>query len=160
MKRLFIALSIGFVLSMCFPAQGHDVITTKITFTREISRIFYERCVSCHRDGGSAFSLMTYPEVRPWAVAIKEEILERRMPPWGAVKGFGEFQNDASLSETEMEIIAAWVEGGAPKGEDVYRPAPPSPAPANTPAPAAALVPLQGAVVLDRNMAEIGRAHV
>jgi hypothetical protein len=26
---------------------------------------------------------------RPWAKAIKEEILERRMPPSQAVKGFG-----------------------------------------------------------------------
>ncbi len=27
--------------------------------------------------------------VEPWAEAIKEEVLARRMPPWNAVKGFG-----------------------------------------------------------------------
>ena len=86
------------------------MITTKITFNREISRIFYERCVSCHRDGGSAFSLMTYPEVRPWAVAIKEEVLSRRMPPWGAIKGFGEFRNDQALTPEQLELITQWVE--------------------------------------------------
>ena len=117
MKRLFIALGIGLVLSLCFPAQGHDVITTKITFTREISRIFYERCISCHRDGGSAFSLMTYAEIRPWAVAIKEEVLSRRMPPWGAIKGFGEFRNDQALTPEQLELITQWVEGGVPEGE-------------------------------------------
>ena len=70
-------------------AEAHDIITTKITWSKEVSRLVYKRCASCHRKGGSAFSLMTYEESRPWAKAIKEEVLERRMPPWGAVKGFG-----------------------------------------------------------------------
>jgi len=71
--------------------SAHEPITTKLTWTREISRIFYKRCVTCHRAGGKApMPLVTYEEARPWAKAIKEEVLERRMPPWGAVKGFGE----------------------------------------------------------------------
>ena len=66
---------------VCFAAQGHDIITTAITFDRDISRIVNTHCASCHHPGGMAFSLMTYAEARPWAVAIKEEILRRRMPP-------------------------------------------------------------------------------
>ncbi len=54
---------------------GHDLITTPITFDREIVRIIYTRCASCHHDGGSAFPLMTYEQARPWAVAIKDEVL-------------------------------------------------------------------------------------
>jgi hypothetical protein len=60
---------------------------------------------------------MTYSEARPWAAAIKEEVLERRMPPWGAVKGFGEFKNDQGLTQEQIELIAEWVEGGAPEGD-------------------------------------------
>jgi hypothetical protein len=60
---------------------------------------------------------VTYTEARPWAVAIKEEVLNRRMPPWGAIKGFGEFQDDRSLSQEQIELVANWVEGGAPEGE-------------------------------------------
>ncbi len=52
--------------------RAHDVITTSITFDKEIIRIIHSRCARCHRDGGSAFSLMTYKEARPWAQAIKE----------------------------------------------------------------------------------------
>jgi hypothetical protein len=51
-------------------------------------------------------------------MAIKEEVLARRMPPWGAVKGFGEFINDEGLSEEEIAIISSWVEGGAPRGDE------------------------------------------
>jgi hypothetical protein len=96
---------------------AHDVITTPITFSREISRLFYDRCVSCHREGGTAFSLVKYEEARPWAKAIKEEVLERRMPPWGAVKGFADFRNDQGLTQEQIEVIADWVEGGAPEGD-------------------------------------------
>jgi hypothetical protein len=60
----------------------------------------------------------TYGQVRPWAVAIKEEILRRRMPPWGAVKGFGEFRNDQGLSAEELEVLLSWIDGGVPEGAD------------------------------------------
>ena len=102
---------------LCLTAQAHDPITTKLTWTRDVSRVVYSRCASCHRPGGLAFSLLTYAEARPWARAISEEVLERRMPPWGAVKGFGEFRNDGALSTAELEIFAQWVDGGAPEGD-------------------------------------------
>jgi hypothetical protein len=105
--------------------SAHDVISTKITWAREISRVVYKRCASCHRDGGTAFSLMTYEQARPWAKAIKEEVLERRMPPFGAIKGFGELRDDQSLTQEELHLIADWVEGGAPEGEPSLLPKPP-----------------------------------
>ncbi len=101
---------------------AHTIITTKITWSREVSRIVYKHCASCHRDGGSAFSLMTYEQSRPWAEAIKEEVLARRMPPWNAVKGFGEFKNDRGLTQEEIDIIANWAVGGAPEGNPLYMP--------------------------------------
>jgi len=105
--------------------SAHDVISTKITWSREISRIVYKRCVSCHREGGAAFSLMTYTEARPWAKAIKEEVLERRMPPFAAVKGFGELRDDRAITQEELHLIADWVEGGSPEGEPSLMPKPP-----------------------------------
>jgi len=106
-------------------AEAHDIITTKITWSKEVSRLVYKRCAACHREGGSAFSLMTYEEARPWAKAIKEEVLERRMPPWEAVKGFGEFKDDRGLTGEELELFSDWVEGGAPEGEPKFLPAAP-----------------------------------
>lgn len=39
------------------------------------------------------------------------------MPPWGAVKGFGDFRNDKGLTEEQLELIVDWEEGGAPEGD-------------------------------------------
>ena len=137
----------GFGLFAAF-TPAHDVITTPITFSREISRLLYHRCISCHRDGGSAFSLVKYEEARPWAKAIKEEVLERRMPPWGAVKGFGDFRNDQGLTEEQIEVIADWVEGGAPEGDPALLPKLPDP---RKPAPAAVVpgLPVEGSLTLN-----------
>lgn len=62
-------------------------------------------------------SLASYEEARPWAKAIKEELLEKRMPPWYAVRGFGEFRNAPRLTQRDVDAIVNWVEGGAPKGD-------------------------------------------
>lgn len=94
----------------------HVPITTKIVFNREIAQIFQRKCFQCHTDGNLGVPLTTYKEARPWAVAIKEEILERRMPPWGAASGYGHFANDSSLTGREISLILSWADGGAPSG--------------------------------------------
>ncbi len=106
-------------------ACGHDVITTKLTWSKEVSRVVFKRCAGCHHPEGKAFSLLKYEEARPWAKAIQEEVLRRRMPPWNAVKGFGEFKHDLGLSEEEIHLLADWVEGGAPEGDANLLPATP-----------------------------------
>ena len=40
------------------------------------------------------------------------------MPPWGAETPHGMFKNDPRLSDQEVETILAWVDAGAPKGND------------------------------------------
>ncbi len=94
----------------------HVPITTKIVFNREIAQIFQRKCFQCHTDGNVGMALTTYKEARPWAVAIKEEILERKMPPWSAAGGYGHFANDMSLTAREMSLILSWTDGGAPSG--------------------------------------------
>lgn len=96
---------------------AHDRVTTNVTWSRDIQPIVHERCARCHNpDGPGPMDLTTYQEARPWAKAIKEEVLARRMPKWHAARGYGEFANDPSLSAFEIALIVAWADGGAPKG--------------------------------------------
>ena len=98
-------------------SEAHNV-GNAILWNREISRIFFQRCATCHRDGGSAFSLIEYREVQPHAARIKETVLSRRMPPWGAVKGFGSFKDDLALSMEEIELITDWIDSDTPRGNN------------------------------------------
>ncbi|MFL6449950.1 MAG: hypothetical protein ACJ746_20045 [Bryobacteraceae bacterium] len=121
-KHASLCAAVG-LLAFAVPFQAHDVIATNLTFARDVSRIFASRCGSCH-SSGSSIPLITYEEARPWAVSIKEQVLSRAMPPWGAVKGFGDLSPDNSLTQEEIMIIAAWVVGGAPEGNPASLPKP------------------------------------
>ncbi|MEO8680741.1 MAG: hypothetical protein ABI665_16945 [Vicinamibacterales bacterium] len=113
---IVLAAVVGSQLLEPVPVYSHTPITTTIVFQKEIARIFQKKCYQCHTEGNLAMALTTYKEARPWAVAIKEEILERRMPPWSAVSGYGHFSNDNSLTGREVSLILSWADGGAPSG--------------------------------------------
>ena len=106
----------GWPYSSPEPVSSHGRITTNIVFNREVSQIFQKKCFQCHTEGNISMSLTTYRDARPWAVAIKEEILEKQMPPWSAVTGYGHFSNDVSLTAREISLITSWADGGAPSG--------------------------------------------
>jgi hypothetical protein len=88
------------------------------TFNRDILPILRNHCQQCHRPGEVApMPLVSYQQTRPWAKAIREEILLKRMPPWFAEPGYGPFANDPSLSRQEIETVAKWAQTGAAEGD-------------------------------------------
>ena len=88
------------------------------TFSKDIAPIFAKNCMSCHRPGEIApMSFMSYKEVRPWAKSIREKVVNREMPPWHADPAHGEWTNDRRLSQKDIDVIRAWVDGGAPEGD-------------------------------------------
>ena len=98
---------------------------TSPTFTKDVAPILQARCQDCHRPGEAApFSLLTYEQARPWAKAIKEAVLARKMPPWFADPHYGKFSNDGSLQQKEIDTLAAWVDAGAPQGDPKDMPPP------------------------------------
>lgn len=92
-----------------------------VTFTRDVAPIIFNKCASCHRPGEVApMPLTSYQEVRPWAKAIREEVIEKTMPPWFADPHTStlKFSNDRRLSPEEIKTIIDWVDAGSPKGDD------------------------------------------
>ena len=93
------------------------------TFSKDVAPIFYEKCISCHREGEVApMSLITFREARPWARAIHEKVTTREMPPWHADRRYGDFRNDLSLTQPEIDTITAWVSSGAREGDPAQVP--------------------------------------
>ncbi len=116
--RVLSAIAAAGLAAWCLqPAavHSHETAKTTVTFEREISRILNRKCISCHAEKTIGFPLTTYEQTRPWAHAIKEEVLERHMPPWRAAPGYGEFANDVSLTTRETQLFIAWIEGNGPK---------------------------------------------
>ena len=87
------------------------------TYSKDVAPIIYAKCADCHRPGSMApMSLITYEDARPWARAVKQKVSRREMPPWGADPSVGKFKNDPSLTQAQIDTIAAWVDAGAPEG--------------------------------------------
>jgi len=110
---------VGLVAIVMLAVSTQQANTSAVTFTKDVAPILYKNCAACHRAGEIApMSLMTYKEVRPWAKSIRERVVDRSMPPWSADPKYGHWANDPRLSEQEIKTISAWVDAGAPKGED------------------------------------------
>jgi hypothetical protein len=99
--------------------------TSKITFHQDVEPILQARCQGCHRRGEAApMPLLTYSDARPWAKAMKEAVLTRKMPPWPADTSVGHFKNDRHLRQAEIDTLAKWVDAGAPEGNPKDAPSP------------------------------------
>jgi len=71
-------------------------------------------------------ALVTWQEIRPWAKAIRERVIQRQMPPWHIDKTVGvrKFKYDMSLSDDQIQTIVRWVDAGAPLGNTEDLPPP------------------------------------
>ncbi|HEY3940175.1 MAG TPA: thiol-disulfide isomerase [Bryobacteraceae bacterium] len=96
------------------------------SFYRDVLPILQDHCQSCHRAGEIApMPLETYRQVKPYAAAIHERTALRQMPPWFADPCCGHFSNNPSLSNDQLQILAAWAAAHAPPGNP--KDAPPHP---------------------------------
>jgi mono/diheme cytochrome c family protein len=121
----------------CWQVAAYAILTAPgagnaPTYDKEIAPILFKHCAQCHSSGeiASAVPLLTYEGARPWAKAIKEKVLLREMPPWPADPSASlKFRNDARLSQQDIDTLVAWVNAGAPKGDDRDLPAAPQQTP-------------------------------
>ena len=116
-------------LALGFPPVGSEAGDSGPTFSKNVAPILFNNCVKCHRPGeiASRVPLVSYDTVRPWAESIKQKVLTREMPPWPADPDrSAKFRNDARLSQHDIDTLVAWVNAGAPKGNEADLPPVPS----------------------------------
>jgi mono/diheme cytochrome c family protein len=117
MKRTIATFVFTLTLAAAFFAVPKSNANEAITFTKNVAPILFKSCAECHRPGEVApFSVLSYKDVRPWAKSIREKVVSKEMPPWHADPNHGEFLNDRRLTQTEIDTVAAWVDGGVREG--------------------------------------------
>ena len=101
--------------------------TTAYTYTKDVAPILQAKCQNCHRKHQvGPFALETYEQARKRAKDIVAVTEERSMPPWKPTRGIGpKLKHDQSLTSAELAVLAAWADGGAPRGD--AKDLPPSP---------------------------------
>lgn len=96
-----------------------------VTFAKHIAPLLQRHCQECHRpDSVAPFSLLAYEQAYAHRAKIQKMVQTRKMPPWKAVPGYGEFADVRRLSDEEIGLFERWVAAGAPRGDDRDLPAP------------------------------------
>jgi hypothetical protein len=119
-RKMGVMRTLLFAVLLALPASAFAAGDTPApTFAKDVAPIFYKSCVECHRPTMFApMSLVSFEDARPWARSIKQRVVAGTMPPWGSDNPHGVFKNDPRLTQKEIETISAWVDAGAPKGDD------------------------------------------
>ena len=114
-------VAVGIVIAMLSPFSAPPAVSNSVpeaTYSLDVAPILQENCIECHRPGGlGPFSLMTYEDAKDNAQIVKESTAARRMPPWRAAEGYGEFRNDRRLTRSQIDTIGRWADGGTPEGD-------------------------------------------
>ena len=100
------------------------------TFARDIAPIIYSHCSGCHHQSAAGgmdapFALTSYSEAKRFASGIAAATRTRAMPPWLPEAGYGDFAENARLTDAEIRLIGEWVQEGAPEGPQADEPEPP-----------------------------------
>lgn len=113
------------VLSLCSVALAAAATNPQPTFYKDVLPVLQKNCQTCHRPGEAApMAFLNYDETRPWAKAIKTAVVTKKMPPWFADPHFGNFANDRSLTQAEMDTLVNWADSGAKAGDSKDAPKP------------------------------------
>jgi hypothetical protein len=110
---------------LCAVTAAAATNPSTVTFARDVAPILQRNCQGCHRPGEAApFSLLTYEQARPWAKAMKEAVLLKKMPPWFADPHYGKFSNARSLAQKDIDTLVSWADAGTPLGDPKDLPPP------------------------------------
>jgi Copper type II ascorbate-dependent monooxygenase, C-terminal domain len=127
MRTLGIGCACLFSLVLFAQSSGSGVPSTaaQVTFNKHILPILQQKCQSCHRPGEAApMSFLSYQTTRPWARAMKTAVTTRKMPPGGLDPRYGDFLEDYTLTDKQIETIVNWADGGAVEGDPGDAPPP------------------------------------
>ena len=95
------------------------------TYHKHVRPVIEASCIACHSAGQiAAYAPFENPDDVVWAAGdIRFHVVNGIMPPWMPSRENLPLKRDRSLSDTEIAIIAAWVDEGAPLGDpDDYLP--------------------------------------
>jgi hypothetical protein len=96
------------------------------TWSNEVASIIYDNCSSCHHVGGiGPFSLMSYEDAVNNAFGIQSQTAARLMPPWKPDPNYRHFKDERILSDSDINTLSSWVNGGTLSGDLTIAPAPP-----------------------------------
>lgn len=112
------------------PFKASSEAIEKASWNQVLEQVIIPQCINCHGSSGGV-SLESYQDAQKWADAIESSVfVKKSMPP------------KRPLTESQKEILAAWLLAGQPLNP--AKPTPPIPEPPVAPTPTPEATPLPG----------------
>jgi hypothetical protein len=105
------------------------MITTfsqSVKWAENAAPILFKNCAKCHNNNGIApFPLITYNDAYNNRFGIKRSVVNKTMPPWTPDPNYNRLAHERVLTDSEINTLRDWVDGGAPQGDISKAPTPP-----------------------------------
>jgi hypothetical protein len=89
-----------------------------VTYWQDVEPIFYTNCQSCHTAGGiGPFAIDDPTTAASYAPKISSEVQSKLMPPWPPGGDTPALRHVRTLTQDQIDVIAAWSAGGAEIGD-------------------------------------------
>jgi mono/diheme cytochrome c family protein len=131
-----LSLSLSLALAPLLAACGTDTVpdpdpapspAAAPTYWQDVEPIFATNCVTCHTAGAiGPFAIDDPDTAASFAPQIAAETAARRMPPWPPGGDTPPLLHVRTLTQAQIDTLAAWAAAGAPLG-DPARPQPHDP---------------------------------
>jgi hypothetical protein len=110
-------------------AVGLTTISDGLTYFADAKVIMDDRCTRCHVAGGiGPFPLTSHAEVSSVALAVREALRARVMPPWPPSSACAPLLFSRALDTRDWSVLVSWLEQGWVEGDPGTEP-PPRPGP-------------------------------
>lgn len=100
-----------------------------VTWHGHVRAVLERHCTSCHQPGNiGPFPMTTYADAHLLRESIALSLEDGSMPPWMPADGCQDYEGQPSITDDDVALVRAWVDGGAPEGDpDDYVAPPPTP---------------------------------
>jgi hypothetical protein len=117
MKKITLLISIALI------SKG---LSAQVTWSGQVASIIYGNCSNCHNVNGIApMELMSYQDAFDNANDIKDNVVDKKMPPWPPDPAYSHLAHERILTQQQIDDISDWVYNGMPRGDSLTEPAAP-----------------------------------
>lgn len=100
-----LVIAVGLLAGFNYSSGNTTFSEVEISYAKEVRPVFSKNCASCHNAKSGLGNWLVYEEAFKNRLAIQRRVKSREMPAHGGTR----------MSESDRELINAWVNTGANK---------------------------------------------